>query len=96
MPKEILLSCFYVNRNETFLPTIVVTFWQKPKNKDVRALISYPNDKDFISIMFISKYQLTNPYYIESFIRNKIFVSDCPLRDISTPSGPPLWDAVSP
>ena len=73
MPKEILLSYFYVNRNDIFLLTIVVTFWQKPKNKDVRALISYPFDEDFISIMSVSKYQLTNPYYIESFIRNKDF-----------------------
>ena len=73
MPKEILLSCYYVNRNKTFFPAIVVTYWQKLKNHDIRASISYPFDEHFISIMSVSKYQLTNPYDRESFIRNKDF-----------------------
>ena len=43
------------------------------KSKDVRALISYPFNEYLISIMSVSKYQLTNPYYRESFNRNKDF-----------------------
>ena len=43
------------------------------KNIDIRAFISHQFDEDFISIMSVSKSQLTNPYYLESFIRNNDF-----------------------